>query len=773
MNDLRPLLESFLLKANSRFELKDFLFDKQLAFVMDPAPFKTAVCSRRAGKTVSCAGHLIETATKNKEVICLYITLSRNNAKKIIWPELLRINRDYRLGARPDNTELSLHFPNGSMIYLSGAKDESEIEKFRGLPIKLCYLDESQSFKSYIKDLIDDILAPALMDYAGSICLIGTPGPIPAGYFHECSVESKNWSHHSWNFFDNPFISIKSGATHQSLLERELTRRGVGIDDPSIQREWFGKWSLDLDSLLLRYDEQKNHFTELPPGKWNYILGIDLGFVDADALAVLAWSESHPATYLIDEKVVAKQGITELVQAVHAMQLKYDLTKMVIDEGGLGKKIAEEIRRRHQIPVQPADKTRKMENVAFLNDALRTSRFKAKKNSRFAQDSFLLEIDREKTTPERLVVHDSFHSDICVVAGTKIETESGPQPIEMLRLGDKVWTRKGLRSVLAIAQTSSAAEVRELHFSNGSLIQCTPAHRFITERGKKSVDSLLYSDKFCEWQRLKQPNSMALPIGGIQNQDGILYEIILKIQRKGLFIGKSIDSLGEQFRRVCTFIMSTTIPRIIKLKTLSLLARVGIWQNILKDLTLQNNGTNRRQERNGIKNMQNHGFLKTESASIPSVPCAGNTISEILLQKQPSCFVPAHAELKLEEGLDSMISPVNVSSAINNLGIVNSKSSAFAVTLVRLERLIKKEPVYNITVEGEHEYFANGILNSNCDAVLYAFKESPAFAYTPPMEKPKYLSQAWADQEVSEMEKKAQEHFENLEKNESGFGVWG
>jgi len=28
--------------------------------------------------------------------------------------------------------------------------------------------------------------------------------------------------------------------------------------------------------------------------------------------------------------------------------------------------------------------------------------------------------------------------------------------------------------------------------------------------------------------------------------------------------------------------------------------------------------------------------------------------------------------------------------------------------------------VYNLTVEGEHEYFANGILTHNCDALRYA-----------------------------------------------------
>lgn len=396
-----------------KFNLSQFLFDKQLAFVEDPEPFKAAVCSRRAGKTTSCAAHLIHTCINTANVTCIYITLSRNNAKKIIWKEILFINKKFELQGHTDETELSLTFPNGSMIYLSGAKDASEIEKFRGVSIKLCYIDECQSFREYIKDLIDDIIGPALIDHAGTLCLIGTPGPVPAGYFHECAVTNDIWSKHYWTFWDNPFIKEKSGKTHQELLNRELKRRGVTTEDPSIQREWFGKWVLDTSSLLIQYNSNKNHFTELLPNiKYNYILGIDIGFKDADALCVLAWSDQDPVTYLVEELITTKQGLTELVDQANLLSKKYDVYKIVMDMGGLGLKIGEEMIKRHLIPVEAADKTRKMENIAFLNDALRRGHFKANSKSRFAQDSYLVEIDRDKSTPERIRVSDKFHSDI-------------------------------------------------------------------------------------------------------------------------------------------------------------------------------------------------------------------------------------------------------------------------------------------------------------------------------------------------------------------------
>lgn len=396
-----------------KFNITQFLFDKQLAFVQDESPFKVAVCSRRSGKTIACAADLTDTAIKNPGSVCLYITLSKINAERIIWKDLKKINKDHGLGGIPREADLVITFPNGASIHLCGANNISEIENFRGVALKKVYIDECQSFREYIRDLIDDILAPTLIDYAGSLCLIGTPGPIPVGFFHECAVTSEAWSKHGWTFFDNPHLTKKSGKTHQQLLDRELKRRGVTVADPSIQREWFGKWVLDSDSLLIHYDPVKNHYQELKPNiKYNYIMGVDVGFKDADALSILAWSEDDPATYLVEELITTKQGLTELVEQIQVLEKKYGVYKIVMDMGGLGKKMGEEMIRRHSIPVEAADKARKMENIEVLNDALRSGRFKAKSDSTFAHDSYLVEIDRDKSTPDSIKVSSRFHSDI-------------------------------------------------------------------------------------------------------------------------------------------------------------------------------------------------------------------------------------------------------------------------------------------------------------------------------------------------------------------------
>lgn len=400
-------LESYL-KFNS-FAIESFCFDKQIAFIQDKAKYKIAVCSRRAGKTVGCAAHLVSTALANPNRVCLYITLSRINAKHILWPDLLAINRDFKLGGITNETELSIKFPNLSIVRLSGAKDSSEVEKLRGHAFTLVYIDEAQSFRDYIRNLIEEVISKALFDYDGTLCLTGTPSPVPTGYFYEC-WSSPSWAKHHWTMFDNPYIEKKSGKTAEALVRAECERKGVSKLDPTIQRECYGQWVVDSDALVFKYDPIRNHYADLPLSNgWHYILGVDLGFDDSDAIAVIAWDERFKETYLVEERIESKQGITDLASQLSLLITKYNPDSVIMDTGGLGKKIANEINQRFGLPIKAAEKVRKFEFIELLNDALRTGRFLASNKSRFAQDCMLVEWDKDST---QLKVSDRYHSDI-------------------------------------------------------------------------------------------------------------------------------------------------------------------------------------------------------------------------------------------------------------------------------------------------------------------------------------------------------------------------
>lgn len=402
-------LAAFYIKDEFPVVVRDISFPKQDAFVMDDNRFLGAQCSRRAGKTNGLALRFFRTLDTHPNAFCLYIALTRESARNILWPILEEMNDKYEIGCSFTESNLTMTHPNGSRLQLFGADMKNFIRRLKGIKTPGAAIDEAQDFGSHLQSLVDDVLTPTLTDYRDSwLAITGTPGAVPLGYFYDISHLKKfGFSFHEWTLFDNPYLPDA-----RSFVDELKVKREWEDDHPTLLREWKNKWVLDVESLLIKYDKGKNHYDSLPPGKYHYILGVDIGHKDADALALLAWSESSSVIYLVEEFLCAGQDLTELAQAIESFTNRYEISKLVMDEGALGKKIAEEFRRRKQIPVQPADKARKMENIAFLNDWLRLGKFKAKKDSHFVNDSYLVQIDWDKSTPDKIKVKDAYHSDM-------------------------------------------------------------------------------------------------------------------------------------------------------------------------------------------------------------------------------------------------------------------------------------------------------------------------------------------------------------------------
>lgn len=385
-------------------------FPEQRAFIEDPARYIDAQCSRRAGKTNGLALKYFKTMEKHPKSTCLYLALTNDSAKEILWPALLEIDEKYKIGCEFIESKLEVRHPNKSKLKLMGADLKNFIKRIKGRKYPGVGVDESQDFGSHLEKLVDDVLTPQISDYVdGWLALVGTPGPVPKGYFFDITQNKKyGFSHHSWTLFENPHMP-----NPRAFVEDLKKRKEWKEDNPTLRREWYNKWVLDVESLWVQYNEEVNHYQQLPTNhKWEYILGVDIGFKDADAIAVLAWSDTSDETYLVEEIIKTKQGITKLTKMIEDAQKKYNAYKIVMDEGGLGKKIAEDLRTRFAVPILPADKAHKQSNVEFLNDALRRGKFKAKGASRFAQDSYTIQIDWDKSTPSKIVIKKTFHSDI-------------------------------------------------------------------------------------------------------------------------------------------------------------------------------------------------------------------------------------------------------------------------------------------------------------------------------------------------------------------------
>lgn len=433
------LLYAAYMELRAKPEFRDASFPAQDAFVNDKSRFIAAQCSRRAGKTNALALKFFRTLDTHPGSLCLYIALTRESARNIMWGVMEEFEERFKVGLTFTESNLTITHPNGARLQLFGADMKNFIRRLKGIKTPGVAIDEAQDFGVHLESLIEDVLTPTLTDYEDSwLALTGTPGPVPLGYFYEVTQEAKfGFSLHKWTLFQNPYLP-----NARKFVEDLKVKREWDDEHPTLKREWLNNWVLDVESLFIKYSEEKSDYQNLPTRKWTYILGVDIGLRDSDALCVLAWCEADPNIYLVEEITTSNQDITALAAQIIALTTRYEICKIVMDYGGLGAKIAEEIQRRHHIPLQAADKARKMENAALLNDWLRLGRFKAKKDSIFAHDSKMVQIDWEKTTPDKIVVKSGFHSDIIdavLYAFKESPAYTYQKPIDKPKYGTPQW----------------------------------------------------------------------------------------------------------------------------------------------------------------------------------------------------------------------------------------------------------------------------------------------------------------------------------------------
>jgi hypothetical protein len=341
----------------------DGLFDKQKEFHFDTNRFKVAQTSRRAGKTVLAATRLIEAARSTEESVNPYIALTRDSAKRILWPTLLSTLEDYGIKAEPIESELSVKFDTRSQIFLVGADQKNFIKRLRGIKTKRSAIDEAQSFGPHLGELVDDVLTPTLADFDGDIDLYGTPGPVPTGYFFDATEGKFGFKCFRWTLFDNPYMP-----NARNFVEALKTKRGWTDQNPTYLREWLNQWVYDEDALLFKFKRERNSYSELPEGfTWNTILGIDLGFEDATAFTTVTYSDKHPTVYITHSEKCTHMVPSEIAVRTEQLIERFKPVKIVCDTGGLGKMIAEEIRRRYSIPIHPAEKKEKASNIMMMN----------------------------------------------------------------------------------------------------------------------------------------------------------------------------------------------------------------------------------------------------------------------------------------------------------------------------------------------------------------------------------------------------------------------
>lgn len=278
-------------------------------------------------------------------------------------------------------------------------------------------------------------------------------------------------------------------------------------------------------------------------------------------------------------------------------------------------------------------------------------------------------------------------NDHCFIAGTEISTPGGPILVEKIKTGDIVYTRGGPMRVRAAGPTE-IAQTYTLTFSNGSVLTCTANHPIWTEnRGFVRADALNSGDICVTNQPKKKLIIKELFLGAIQALNTQALEIISFAVQSiiNTALGDCIRKFGKailgQFQTdiTCTILMA--IPSITTSETLNASPKMNTAKNI-------ENFTSKNGKQKNIRALESAVWLERKNGT-----------------PQP----------RAENGI------LNTQKGYRLEGAHLVKITPAAI-----------EQVYNMSVEGFHEYFANGILVSNSyDDMRYALMSIEA-----PSEKP-------------------------------------
>lgn len=344
------------------------------------------------------------------------------------------------------------------------------------------------------------------------------------------------------------------------------------------------------------------------------------------------------------------------------------------------------------------------------------------------------------------------HDDQCLIAGTMVRTDRGDMPIESIRSGDMVLTRKGFKRVTRAWMSNPSADVVTAEFCNGVKLTGTRDHPvWMHDVGFVPLDAVADADykAICleDFPRIRsmQSNLMASRFAVIHSlAASTIGDIILRVGvtlREGWnhIIGSYGSFTKGRSLKDGKSTISTTIRSIMQLITLNAYRLRNTRQSIRQKVSgrglpaLRHIWTGFAQRlRNGIQAMRGaHGTPNKRALSWPQ----GNRLNTLAqnagvnsYQKRPepvgrgACdFAQGSVKRAVsgKTGGTCRTKPARL-AVFSSKGHQERKHAH--VSALRVSRA-GVAAVYNLTVEDCPEFYANGILVHNCDPLMDAIAE--------------------------------------------------
>ena len=329
---------------------------------------------------------------------------TKQKAVEFYWEKLKYFNNLFNLNWKFDSQNHRI-FSERTVLIFYGLKDLAQANYPFGFPLKFIFIDEPQTIdQKILKHTVEEAAITRTADYTphSKIYMMANPAMVPASYLTtlfknpECHVihttmhdnpmfHSKQWKEAS-TMRDGKIIKNES---IDKFIERTCKLLQISVERsktyPPTARQIWGRDIVDKERIVFfpTKDNLYEQLPNLPIGDWEIIMGIDIGYEDANAIVISYYNEHLGKCYVEYENSYKKQDVQSLATIVKRLQRKYDIHTITMDQAGAGaKNIAAEMESRYDIyGIVPAKKQDKKSYISILQAEINSRNILFKKSN--------------------------------------------------------------------------------------------------------------------------------------------------------------------------------------------------------------------------------------------------------------------------------------------------------------------------------------------------------------------------------------------------------
>lgn len=381
------------------------------------------------------------------------------------------------------------------------------------------------------------------------------------------------------------------------------------------------------------------------------------------------------------------------------------------------------------------------------------------KNLIKALENYRHEYDSKKKIYKNNPLHD-FSSHFCFTGDTLIATEKGNIEIKDIQIGDSVKTPFGYRMVTN-THTRFVTELTDIHVGN-TIITTTSGHNIFTQRNIVRSDSLRYTDimeydSFLSgylWKKIyvyfgeelnlrgfkknflsltMKPKS-SLMVTFLDGMENIMFARKVNLKKYPIFIVMYGLITKALFQIGITFITLMETLKIMLLKILNVFQpknilncmqiakaagpnQIDVESFYCLKMQKQQNGIKVKKVKSGTENMpQSHYRCSKE---LNTRKHANAVLSNI----QRSLYGKNSVLMRVKQRIGLYIKRISYTGLVVSAKlysfVINTLLKKHVVKNVQSYQVIEPKQVYDLSVDIDNCYYANGYLVSNSDAMRY------------------------------------------------------